>query len=58
MSLYANISCIRWDFNKADRVKGYVAMPGDGAVRPFDVDKKIMQPYEVTNYLWDLVSQQ
>jgi hypothetical protein len=56
LSLYANISNIRWDFNTIDRVKGYIAVPDDGAVRPFDLDKRQLKPYEVANYLWELTS--
>jgi hypothetical protein len=56
LNLYANISNIRWDFNTIDRVKGYIAVPDEGAVRPFDLDKRQLKPYEVANYLWDLTS--
>merc|ERR1712169_34901 len=54
LSLYANISCIRWDFNSTDRVKGYISVAGNGAVRPFDLDKHQMSEYEISNYLWNL----
>ena len=54
LSLYANISNIRWDFNTIDRVKGYIA--AGGTVRPFDLDKRQLKPYEVANFLWELTS--
>jgi len=54
LSLYANISNIRWDFNTTERVKGYIAT--NGSVRPFDLDKRHMKAYEVANFLWDLTS--
>lgn len=56
LNLYANISNIRWDFNTIDRVKGYIAVPEDGSLRPFDLDKRQLKPYEVANFLWELTS--
>lgn len=56
LNLYANISNIRWDFNTTDRVKGYIAVPDDGSLRPFDLDKRQLKPYEVANFLWELSS--
>ncbi len=56
LNLYANISTIRWDFNTIDRVKGYIAVPEDGSLRPFDLDKRQLKPYEVANFLWQLMA--
>lgn len=56
LSLYANISSIRWDYDN-DAVAGYVA-PSDGApVRPFYIDPRTHTPFEVADSLWRVVEE-
>ncbi|KJE92402.1 hypothetical protein CAOG_03380 [Capsaspora owczarzaki ATCC 30864] len=51
VSLYMNITNIKWDFEQDNLVKGFVTKNND--VRPFSLDPKVQTPYFIANYLWE-----
>jgi len=53
LSLYHNISGINWNY-LSENVRGYITMPKQGDVYPFNIDPTISR-FEVVNYLWDLI---
>lgn len=63
ISLYANISSIRWDYSSG-LIKGWVTSSGRGGggrsaaaagMKAFEMDPQRHNEYAVTNYLWDLM---
>ena len=59
ISLYANISCIKWDYASPDIAgivapSGASATPGKGA-RTFCIKRDKCSEFEVANQLWDIV---
>ena len=54
ISLYANISHIRWD-TTASNVTGCVMPPEGGPMKAFDIDAKRATDFQVANRLWDLI---
>ena len=58
MSLFANISKIKWDFAAYDdggRVKGSLSVPGSEEVRAFDLDPRVTSDFDIANKLWDML---
>jgi len=54
ISLYANISSIRWDFN-SPLVKGFVTSAEGAGIKAFEMDPVQTSSFEMTNRLWDLI---
>ena len=61
ISLYANISSIRWDYSSA-AIKGWVtaangggATGGGGGMKAFEMEPNRHTDFQVANYLWDLM---
>ena len=54
ISLYANISSIRWDY-AAPAVKGWVTSAAGGGMKAFEMEAHRHTDFQVTNYLWDLM---
>ena len=60
MSLFANISKIKWDFAAFDqggRVKGTLSVPGSDAVKAFDMDPRVTSDYDIANNLWAMLDE-
>ena len=58
MSLFANISKIKWDFaayGDGGRVKGSLSVPGADDVRAFDLDPRALSDFDIANRLWDML---
>lgn len=54
ISLYANISNIRWDYSDESKVKGYMSgAGGTGGIRSFELDPATQSENFIVNYLWD-----
>jgi len=54
ISLYANISNIRWDYTDDAKVKGYLtSTQGGGDIRSFELDPLRQSQNFIINYLWD-----
>lgn len=54
ISLYANISNIRWDYQDESKVKGYMtSTAAGGEVRGFELDPAQQSENFIVNYLWD-----
>lgn len=54
ISLYANISNIRWDYQDEDKVKGYItSTQAGGDIRSFELDPARQSESFIVNYLWD-----
>ena len=56
ISLYANVSGIRWDY-ESPAIEGVISLEGkeeDSAT--FKLDPKINSEYFTANYLWDLIA--
>jgi len=54
ISLYANISNIRWDYSDESKVKGYItSTAGGGDIRSFELDPTKQSENFIVNYLWD-----
>lgn len=54
ISLYANISSIRWDY-ATPAVKGWVTSASGAGVRAFEFEQNKHTDFGVTNCLWDLM---
>ena len=54
MSLYYNITHIRWDY-ESKNVKGYVSVPKKNDIHPFSVDPTKSSEVFIADYLWDLM---
>lgn len=54
ISLYANISSIRWDYN-SDLVKGFITSAQGSGIQSFELDPAQHSSYFITNNLWDLM---
>mmetsp|Transcript_4699 Transcript_4699/g.14360 ORF Transcript_4699/g.14360 Transcript_4699/m.14360 type:complete len:201 (-) Transcript_4699:23-625(-) len=54
ISLYANISSIRWDFGTSN-VKGFLASGGGSGIKAFEMDPAQQSGFEMTNRLWELM---
>mmetsp|Transcript_75608 Transcript_75608/g.182731 ORF Transcript_75608/g.182731 Transcript_75608/m.182731 type:complete len:194 (+) Transcript_75608:192-773(+) len=52
ISLYANVTNIRWDFEREDVLAGYIAPP-NGMPKPFEIGH--MSDFEVASRLWELM---
>ncbi len=58
MSLFANISKIKWDFaayGDGGRVKGSLSVPGADDVRAFDLDPRALSDFDIASRLWDML---
>eukprot|EP01138_Halocafeteria_seosinensis_P016427 gb/GECG01016758.1/.p1 GENE.gb/GECG01016758.1/~~gb/GECG01016758.1/.p1 ORF type:complete len:222 (+),score=51.42 gb/GECG01016758.1/:1-666(+) len=55
LSLYANISNIRWDYDNDDKISGYIAPPSS-AVTPFEFDADT-DSFELADRLWELIDE-
>jgi len=55
ISLYSNLSNIRWDYDEPTLVKGYVSKGERNDVRPFQLDPSKSSDFFITNYLWELI---
>ena len=55
MSLYANISNIRWDYDNNDKISGFIA-PRSSAVKPFEFDTDV-DSFELADGLWELIDE-
>ena len=54
ISLYANISNIRWDYQDESKVKGYITNSAAGGdIRSFELDPTRQTENFIVNYLWD-----
>ncbi|KAL1495961.1 hypothetical protein AB1Y20_014602 [Prymnesium parvum] len=54
ISLYANISSIRWDYN-SENVKGWITGASGSGLKAFELDPSKHSQYFITNCLWDLM---
>ena len=55
ISLYANISSIRWDCSSPS-IKGWITSASGSGMKAFEMDANHKHTdYAVTNYLWDLM---
>uniref|UniRef100_A0A7S4C342 Kinetochore protein Spc24 n=1 Tax=Chrysotila carterae TaxID=13221 RepID=A0A7S4C342_CHRCT len=54
ISLYANISAIRWDYG-SDKIKGFVTSAKGDGMKAFELDPTQHSSYDITNSLWDLM---
>lgn len=54
ISLYANISSIRWDYG-SNSIKGWVTSASGGGMKAFEMEANRHTDFAVTNYLWDLM---
>ena len=54
ISLYANISAIRWDYS-SDAVKGWLTSANGAGMKAFEMEPHRHTDFAVTNYLWDLM---
>jgi hypothetical protein len=54
ISLYANISSIRWDFNSS-LVKGFITSAEGAGIKAFEMDPAHTSSMEMTNRLWDMM---
>ncbi len=54
ISLFANISSIRWDYNSPN-VKGWVTSASGGGMKAFEMDLQRHTDFETSNYLWELM---
>jgi hypothetical protein len=55
ISLYANISSIRWDFS-SPAIKGWITSSSGAGMKAFEMDANHRHTeFAVTNYLWELM---
>ena len=55
ISLYANISSIRWDFS-SPAIKGWVTSSSGAGMKAFEMEANHKHTeFAITNYLWDLM---
>ena len=54
ISLYANISSIRWDYSSTS-VKGWVTSAQGSGMKAFEMEPHRHTDFAVTNYLWELM---
>lgn len=54
ISLYANISSLRWDYS-SENVKGWVTSASGNGLRAFELDPSQHSDFFMTNCLWDLM---
>ena len=58
ISLYANISNIRWDAPAADgTVSGCILPPNGGAMKTFEFKPTDSNRFEIANRLWALIGE-
>ena len=56
ISLYANISAIRWDFATPEMIKGWITSSCGGGMKAFEMEANHRHTdFAVTNYLWELM---
>ena len=55
ISLYANITNIKFDYAADGRLRGQVAVPEREEVHPFDVDAAKCSGYEIAERLWGMM---
>uniref|UniRef100_A0A7S4N5F9 Kinetochore protein Spc24 n=1 Tax=Odontella aurita TaxID=265563 RepID=A0A7S4N5F9_9STRA len=55
ISLYANISGIKWDYDEGEILKGEVNVPSKNQTRRFCIDPLDYDEFDVANALWDLM---
>ena len=54
ISLYANISSIRWDYNSA-LVKGFITSANGSNIKSFELDPSQHTSFFIVNKLWELM---
>ena len=54
ISLYANISSIRWDFS-SNKVKGFITSAAGSGIKSFELEPSQQSECAVVNSLWDLM---
>tara|TARA_B100000524_G_scaffold288042_1_gene163100 strand:- start:442 stop:642 length:201 start_codon:yes stop_codon:yes gene_type:complete len=54
ISLFANISSIRWDYN-SKLVKGFITSTDGAGMKAFEVDPEQYSRFDITNHLWTLM---
>ena len=54
ISLYANISSIRWDFSSS-KVKGFITSAAGSGIKSFELEPTQQSEFAVVNSLWDLM---
>lgn len=54
ISLYANISSIRWDFSSV-KVKGFITSAVGSGIKSFELEPTQQSEFAVVNSLWDLM---
>lgn len=54
ISLYANVSNIRWDYTDEAKVKGYItSSSATGTISSFELDPTSQSENFIVNYLWN-----
>ena len=54
ISLYANISSIRWDYSSS-KVKGFITSASGSGIKSFELEPSQQSEFAVINSLWDLM---
>ena len=54
ISLYANISSIRWDYSSS-KVKGFITSGTGSGIKSFELEPSQQSEFAVINSLWDLM---
>mmetsp|Transcript_39843 Transcript_39843/g.84962 ORF Transcript_39843/g.84962 Transcript_39843/m.84962 type:complete len:227 (-) Transcript_39843:118-798(-) len=54
ISLYANISSIRWDYS-SDMIKGFITSVQGKGIKAFELDPTQHSSFNITNNLWELM---
>jgi len=55
ISLYANVTSIKWDFESEGSIGGTIAVPETAEVHRFSFDTLNTSKYEIANNLWSLM---
>ena len=55
ISLYANISSIRWDYSSSSKVKGFITSGTGSGIKSFELEPSQQSEFAVINSLWDLM---
>lgn len=57
ISLYANITGIKWDYGgQAGVLAGTISLPNREEIQQFTIDPNVTPMFDATNQLWDLMS--
>jgi len=57
LSLYANISRIKWVSNPAEPLNISGVATQNGTPKPFDFNPKKQSSFEITNELWEIIAE-